>query len=325
VAVAVAMAGRLAAGAGTCAAVLVPAAGLTVGSGEVFPRRSDACRFTEWPVQRQGRRGARQTTTDSSRGDFMEATVTGAEGVRFDARRFHLWMAGVFVLIAFGGFIPTYWAPVSSGTFRAPPITHIHGLLLFSWTVFYFAQTAWIAAGRTPEHRAWGLAGISLFTLTIVSIIVLKITMLRLDDARGLGDASRRFSAVAFGGLPVMIGVFALAIGNVRRPEIHKRLMFVLMTGLMIPALARLFLTFLAPPGALAGGPPPPFVSIPPAVVASLLVVVAIVYDWRTVGRPHKAYIYGGLAVLVANILAVMMAGTETWMGIARYLQDLGG
>ncbi len=255
----------------------------------------------------------------------MEATMSGAAAARFDARRFHLWMAVVFVLIAFGGFIPTYWAPVASGMFRAPPITHIHGFLLFSWTLFYCAQTAWVAAGRTPDHRAWGLAGISLFTLMIGSIIVLKITMMRLDDARGLGDASRRFSAVVFGGLPVIIGLFALAIANVRRPEIHKRLMFVLMTGLMIPALARLFLTYLAPPGAMAGGPPPAFVSIPPAVVASLLVVVAIVYDWRTLGRPHKAYVYGGLVVLLANVLAVVMAGTATWMGIARFLQSLGG
>jgi hypothetical protein len=255
----------------------------------------------------------------------MEATVSGTDGTRLDTRRFHLRMAAVFVLIAFGGFIPTYWAPVASGAFHAPPITHIHGILLFSWTLFYFIQTAWVASGRTPDHRAWGLAGISLFTLMICSIIVLKITMMRLDDARGLGDASRRFAAVTFGAMPVMIGMFALAIANVRRPEIHKRLMYVLMTGLMIPALARLFLTFLAPPGAAAGGPPPAFVAFPPAVVAALLVVVAIVHDWRTIGRPHKAYVYGGLVVLVANILAVLMAGTDTWMSIARYLQSLGG
>lgn len=39
------------------------------------------------------------------------------------------WMAGVFVLIAFGGFTPTYCAPVVNGTFHAPPIAHIHGFL----------------------------------------------------------------------------------------------------------------------------------------------------------------------------------------------------
>ena len=29
---------------------------------------------------------------------------------RSDAQWFYVWMAGVCVLIAFGGFIPTYWA-----------------------------------------------------------------------------------------------------------------------------------------------------------------------------------------------------------------------
>ena len=54
----------------------------------------------------------------------------------------------VFVLISFGGFTPSYWAPVFSGTFHMPPIAHIHGILLFSWALFYLAQTAWVAAAR---------------------------------------------------------------------------------------------------------------------------------------------------------------------------------
>jgi hypothetical protein len=82
----------------------------------------------------------------------MEATVANGFAVRADARRFHLWMSTVFLLIAFGGFIPTYWAKVASGTFHAPPIIHIHGMVLFTWTLFYFLQTAWVAAGR-PAHR----------------------------------------------------------------------------------------------------------------------------------------------------------------------------
>ena len=36
-------------------------------------------------------------------------------------------MAGGFLLVAFGGFIPTYWAKVATGTFHAEPIIHIHG------------------------------------------------------------------------------------------------------------------------------------------------------------------------------------------------------
>jgi hypothetical protein len=120
-----------------------------------------------------------------------------------------------------------------------------------------------------------------------------------------------------------MIGLFATSIANVRKPEIHKRLMFVLMAGMMTPAVARVFLTLFAPPG--ASGPPPPFVSIPPSIVGDLCVVAAMIYDWRTRGRPHSAYVYGLILLIVQPIVTVMMANTDTWLNIAASLEKLGG
>jgi len=255
----------------------------------------------------------------------MEATlVRGGAAAPAATRRFHLLMAGVFVLIAFCGFIPTYWARLATGTIHVPPIVHIHGFLLFSWTLFYFLQTAWIGAGRTATHKAWGLAGIALFTLLVCSILVTQITVLNLDEARGMGDASRRFSAVTLIGVLLMIGLFASAIANIRKPEAHKRLMLVLMAGMMTPAIARVFLTFLAPPGA-ADGPPPPFVAVPPGIVATLLIVAAIIHDWRTRGRPHKAYVYGGLINVAELLLLVPISGTRAWMSVATFFEHLAG
>jgi hypothetical protein len=255
----------------------------------------------------------------------VEATLATGSVPRTGRGHFHLWMAGVFLLIAFGGFTPTYWAPVATGRFHAPPIVHIHGMLLFAWTLLYFLQTALVSSGRTPAHRAWGLAGISLFSVLICSIIATQITMLRLEEARSFGEAARRFSAIVFVSLPLMIGLFAAAIANVRRPEIHKRLMLVLMASMMTPAVARLFITFLAPPGVAAGGPPPPFVAVPPGLVSSLLIIVAMIYDWRTRGRPHPVYVYG-FVLVVANILIIVpVSATQTWMNIAFSLQRVLG
>lgn len=253
----------------------------------------------------------------------LQPIAAGDSAVLAGERRFHLWMAAVFVLIAFGGFTPTYWAPVARGAFQGPPILHIHGALLFSWTLFYFIQTAWIASGRTPTHRAWGLAGISFFSVMVCSILVTKITVMRLDDAHGYGDAGRRFAVVPLLALPVLIGFFSLAIANVRRPETHKRLMYLLMAAMMHPAIARVMLTLFAPPG--AQGPPPVFVALPPGLIADLLIVVAVVYDWRVRGRPHHVYVYGGLALLAEQLLTLPVSATETWMSIARFLEGLAG
>jgi hypothetical protein len=120
-----------------------------------------------------------------------------------------------------------------------------------------------------------------------------------------------------------LVTIFTLAIVNTRRPELHKRLMILLMTAMMTPAIARVFLTLFAagaPPG-----PPPAFVSLPPALVADLLLVAAMVHDWRTRGKPHAVYVVGGAVLLAQQVLTVPFAATQTWMDIAKAFQKLAG
>ena len=109
--------------------------------------------------------------------------------------------------------------------------------------------------------------------------------------------------------------IFAIAIAFTRRPEIHKRLMLVAGVSILDAAVARWFLTFLAPAG--PPGPPPVAVTILPALVASLLLVVAIVRDWRTRGRPHPAYVYGGGALLAVKVLNWPISATAVWHSFA--------
>jgi hypothetical protein len=245
----------------------------------------------------------------------MEAIAT-ASAERPESRNFYVWMAGGFLLVAFGGFVPTYWAKMATGTFHAEPIIHIHGALLFTWTCFYFAQAALVASGRTLQHRAWGLAGISLFTALMCSILAGQEAVLARNAALGYGDAALRFSAVTLTVWPLMAIFFALAIVKIRRPETHKRLMTLLMIAMMTPAIARLFLTLFAPPG--LAGPPPPFVATPPGLVADFFLVVAIVRDWRMLGRPHPVYIYGGITLVAQQLLTAPIAATAAWMHIAK-------
>lgn len=253
----------------------------------------------------------------------MNAIAPTASELRNESRYFYLWMGIGYLIVAFGGFIPTYWARVATGTFHGPVILHVHGILLFSWVCFYFIQTALVAAGRVSSHRNWGLAGISLFTFVVCSILVGQIAVIKAAESQGFGDAARRFSAVALCALPLIAGLFALAIANTRRPEIHKRWMVLLMSGMMTPAIARVFLTLFAP--GTSSAPPPPFVSIPPALVADLFILVAIVRDWRTLGKVHSVYVYGGFILLAQQLLTPLIAATATWMQIATAFERLAG
>ena len=253
----------------------------------------------------------------------MNATVALRSGLRSEGRYFYLWMAGGFLLVAFGGFSPTYWSPMAAGTFHAPPIIHIHGMLMFIWTCFFFIQTALVSTGRTLDHRAWGLAGIALFSVLAYSILIGEMAVLKRDDGLGMGEGARRFAAVTLCAWPLMVTFFTLAIVNIRHPEVHKRLMLLLMIAMMTPALARLFLTFLAPPGAV--GPPPAVVSVPPALAADVFLLVAMIYDWRTRGRPHRVYVIGGAALMTQQLLTVPFAATGTWLRIVQVFESLAG
>ena len=253
----------------------------------------------------------------------MSATSLHA-GIQTKSRYFYLWMAVGFLIVAFGGFIPTYWAKVATGSFHGPAIIHVHGFLLFGWVCFYLVQTTLVATGRTLDHRNWGLAGIAMFSFVLCSVLAGQMAILKTADSLGMGDAARRFSAVALCAWPIIAGLFTAAIVNVRRPEIHKRWMVVLMTAMMTPAIARVFLTLFAPAGA-GNGPPPPFVSLPPAMVADLFLVVAMVRDWRVLGKPHPVYVYGGLILLTQQLLTVPFASTATWMQIATAFEGLSG
>ena len=253
----------------------------------------------------------------------MVASTVDIAHTRTSRNTFYVWMAGVFVLIAFGGFIPTYWAKLLTGSFPGAPIHHIHATLFFTWTVFFFVQTALVATGRIGDHRAWGLAGISLATAMAFTVVLAAIHSIKIAETINMGDQARRFSIVSLSALVVFATLFTLAIIKSRRSEVHKRLMLLAMIPLMHAAMARVFLTFFAPPGTV--GPPPVFVSVPPGLFVDLLIVAAVIYDWRTRGRPHPVYLIGGSAILAVQILCVPLSATAAWLSIATHVEALAG
>jgi hypothetical protein len=231
------------------------------------------------------------------------------------ARYFYFYMALSCMAVAFLGFAPTYWLPLARGSFSSSPLVHIHGLVFFTWTVFFAFQTWLAASGRIMRHRAVGMIGVSLATTMTIFGFLVAVNVMKRSAAMGMTNEGVAFSIVPLSGILFFAVVFALAIAKVREPETHKRLMLLAGISLLDAAVARWFLTFLAPPGPL--GPPPVPVTIPPALVASLLLVVAIVFDWRSRGRPHPVYVYGGLALVAVKLLNWPISMTSAWHSFA--------
>src|SRR3989440_5241680 len=176
------------------------------------------------------------------------------------ARYFYFYMALSCMAVAFLGFAPTYWLPMATRSLPSIPVIHFHGLLFFAWTL-YFAFQSWLAAsGKIARHRSIGMVGISLATAMTIFGFLVAVEAMKRSAALGQTDAGIAFAIVPLSGILFFAVVFTLAIIATRRPETHKRLMLLAGISLLDAAVARWFLTFLAPPGPL--GPPPVEVTI---------------------------------------------------------------
>ena len=254
----------------------------------------------------------------------MTDTVAPARPVvRVESRYFYFYMALSFAAVAFIGFVPTYWAPMAKGTFQAAPVYHLHGLIFFSWTLYFTFQTWLVASGQTVRHRSVGLIGISLATAMTFFGILISILSVRRDTMAGMGEAARTFMIVPLSDIGFFAIFVLLAMVYLRRAEWHKRFMLLAMIVIMPAPIARWFLTFLAPPGGPAV--PPVSVATGPVLVATLLLLTAMLHDWRSRGRPHAVYVWGGGIFLAVMLLRIPVSTTPAWQTIAAAMARMGG
>jgi hypothetical protein len=259
----------------------------------------------------------------------MVAIATEIEPVREKVRLFYVWMAAACAVVAFGGFAPTYWLQLSAGTFVGSPLVHIHGVLFSSWTLLLLSQTLLIANGRVLNHRAWGLAGISLATAMVVMGLAAAIQTLTVGLRAGYGDHSRAFLILPVSGIVLFAGFFIAAIVTIQRPEAHKRLMLLATITLLQAAMARIFFVLITGggPGLRPGlGPPPPLaIGLVPSLITELLIVAGLVYDWRTRGRPHPVWLIGAAVTTAVILLRGPLGSTHGWLAFADGLARITG
>lgn len=251
----------------------------------------------------------------------MNVSVTSA--AERASHRFFIFAAIFCVLVAFGGFVPTYWSKVATGTFAGHAILHVHGALMFTWTLYFALQTAFAATGRIASHRSWGLAGISLATAMAISIPLAAINSMNVGDAGGYGDHARHFAIVTLSADVLFAAFMIVAISNLRSPEVHKRWMLMATLPLLGAAFGRIIPLLLGFDG--SHGPPPVDVTLPARLLPELVIVAGMVVDWRTRGRVHSAYLIGLPIILLVEFAMGPISASAGWMAIASWVQSLPG
>lgn len=210
--------------------------------------------------------------------------------------------------VAFLGFAPSYWLPLSAGSLSLDPALHVHGALFFLWTLFFLLQTMLVERGRTVRHRVLGRFGGALAVAMVASGLFVQVTALPAGLAGARPDVALNVAALGFSAMAMFTVFVALAIANVRRPELHKRLMVLASFAIIGAAVVRL-MRFVPDTTqsdrALLG-----------ALVVDLLLAAVVLLDRRKIGRVHGVWLAGG-AFLVANQAGrALLARTEAWAAL---------
>jgi hypothetical protein len=264
------------------------------------------------------------------------ATIAEPEDLRASARRadaarnarFFTRLAAVLVALTFVAFSTTYLLPVSTGRFSGPPILHVHGVLFLAWPVLLLVQS--LSIGRSRRlHRALGFCGISLATAMLITGLLAIGSSIESWTARGVGLEGQAISIIAFTGVLLFASLFVAAISATRDRATHARYMVLATLAIMQATSGRLALI-----AALQGNPdllrpgllPPQPVMIPAAAHLLFDVVfltVLAVHDRRTLGKLHRATLFGGGAIVVVHATRHLFAGTPAWAAIAGWLTAL--
>lgn len=232
--------------------------------------------------------------------------------------QFFMRMAYACAAVGVIGFAPTYWIPLLSGTLAVPPILHLHAFVFYAWLALLVTQSRLAASRRLTRHREFGVLGVAVVTAMCFVGVAAAVNSMKLADAAGFGDAGRAFSVVPITGIFFFAALFAIALLNVKRPHVHKRLMLVATVSILNAAVGRLFILALgAPPPTASAEPPPVFVTIPAGLITNLLLVPAMLHDRKRLGYVHPTYWIAGAALVASQLLRVPMAASSTWHWIA--------
>jgi hypothetical protein len=235
----------------------------------------------------------------------MNAQTASEAAARKTKRWFFVVAGGVMVMIVVAGFWNSYFRPLVAGTSGKSGVIHFHALVYLGWIAMFLTQAALAATGRIESHRRAGKVGIAYGVLVIVVGVGATLYQYAgLIRARGL-EASLWFPIWPLIDMLLFTPFFLLAVLLRRKPEIHKRLMIVAMTSLLIAPAGRLGLSVMLT-----------------QLVWLSPILLGLAYDLFRHRRVHWVYVMG-VGILYASSYRPGLMRTDLWPEFARWLGAL--
>jgi len=242
---------------------------------------------------------------------MAEAVIRG-RAARQSQPSFHLWMTLLMAGFVFTGFGISYIVPLLAGTFRpAPPVVHLHGIVLFSWMILLVTQSALVNVKKVKLHRSLGTFGIAVGTLVAFMGAMMQIVGASTTTLKGSGPGVFFLGFVA---PPSFAILFAMAIRAVRTVEIHRNLMLIATISILMPGINRVYMK----------GVGLPYVPFFLTYLTMDVMLVAVLWHERQVsGRISRTTWIGAAIVFVPQLLLKLVSSQPWWADVVHFMGSL--
>lgn len=204
---------------------------------------------------------------------------------------FYFCMSLLIATVVLFGFSQTVDQRFLHPTHHKPFLLGIHALVFSAWICFYVLQSALVRTGNVRIHRLLGRFGIALGCAIPIVGVITAVVMRRFDlQYRDLARTAPLLRTALLD-LASFTIPFVLAIYWRRRPEFHRRLIFVASAGLTAAAFVRFPPMFHPWPYYYAG--------------VDVLVFLGVLRDLIVERRIHPVYRVALPALVLAQLIVM--------------------
>jgi len=189
-----------------------------------------------------------------------------------------------------------------------PLLLYFHAAVFSFWVVFFILQSSLVRTGNVRVHRLMGWFGLALGIAIILLGVSTALTMARFDIVQLHSTNARWRMIVPLFDMVCFTPIFFLAIYWRKKPQLHRRLIFIATCGLTAAAWGRFPETILPHYMLYAG--------------VDLLILLGVARDLIVDRRIHTVYQYVFPIFVIGQSIVVYTRWHELryWLRVADFL-----
>jgi hypothetical protein len=225
-------------------------------------------------------------------------------------KKIYLGISFVMVAIIALGFWPSYFGLLFGNELKKELFIHVHALVYVSWMALFITQISLVATRRVALHRKVGRFGMVWGMVVLVVGTVTAVLRFGTMTADGLVEPARQFVIWPLMDMVIFAVFFVPAIVYRRKPDMHKRLMIVATTNLIVAAVFR------------AVGLATPMMHVAFVLVWLSPIIIAMIYDFNRQRLVHPVYVAGAI-VLTLSTFRDALVTTDSWLAFTHWLASV--